>query len=55
MDDRTWERMKVCARARCRWMYYDSSRNASSKWCATEICGSLEKARRAHQRKKLAE
>ncbi len=51
MDDATWDRLKICDRDRCRWMYYDSSRNASAKWCATSICGSREKARRAYQRK----
>lgn len=55
MDDGTWTRMKVCSRDRCRWLYYDSSRNRSSKWCATAICGSREKARRAHQRKLRSE
>lgn len=52
MVDGSWTRMKVCGRDRCRWLYYDASRNASAKWCATEICGSREKARRAYQRKK---
>jgi len=52
MDDGTWARMKVCSRDRCRWLYYDSSRNGSAKWCATSVCGSREKARRAYWRKK---
>lgn len=50
MDDGSWKRIKICERDRCRWMYYDSSRNASSKWCSTKICGSREKARRSYQR-----
>lgn len=50
--DGSWERLKVCQRDRCRWMYYDSSRNHSSRWCATEICGSREKAARAYRRRK---
>jgi predicted RNA-binding Zn ribbon-like protein len=52
MDGGMWERLKVCSRDQCQWLYYDSSRNASSRWCATEICGSREKARRAYRRKK---
>lgn len=52
MDDGSWARMKVCDRERCRWLYYDSSRNASSRWCATDICGAREKAQRAYRRKR---
>lgn len=51
MDGGRWKRLKVCSRDQCQWLYYDSSRNASSRWCATEICGSREKARRAYRRK----
>lgn len=54
MDDGSWDRIKTCDRDRCRWLYYDSSRNGSSKWCATAICGSREKARRAYQRSRRA-
>ena len=49
--DGTWSRLKVCARDQCQWLYYDSSRNTSARWCATDICGSREKARRAYRRK----
>lgn len=55
MDDGSWARMKVCDRDRCRWLYYDSSRNASSRWCATDICGAREKASRAYRRKRSVE
>lgn len=55
MDDGSWARMKVCQRDRCRWLYYDTSRNSSAKWCATEVCGSREKAGRAYRRKRRAE
>lgn len=48
--DGSWARMKVCSRDTCAWLYYDSSRNSSSRWCATDICGSREKARRAYRR-----
>lgn len=52
MGDGTWARLKVCERDRCRWLFYDFSRNASGKWCTTDLCGSREKARRAYQRKR---
>ena len=44
MSDDEWSRMKACKRDRCRWLFYDFSRNRSSVWCAMEICGNKEKA-----------
>ncbi len=44
MSDGTWSRMKACRRDRCRWMFYDYSKNRSGHWCAMEICGNKEKA-----------
>lgn len=51
MDDGSWERLKVCHRDTCQWLFYDSSRNQASHWCATSICGSREKAKRAYARR----
>src|SRR5215217_2118197 len=34
MLDGTWTRLKGCPRDVCHWLFYDRSRNASSKWCA---------------------
>ncbi|BDZ46863.1 CGNR zinc finger domain-containing protein [Naasia aerilata] len=51
MDDGTWSRLKVCHRDTCQWLFYDSSRNQASHWCATSICGSREKAKRAYARR----
>ncbi|MEV1129648.1 CGNR zinc finger domain-containing protein [Agromyces sp. NPDC049794] len=52
MDDGTWSRLKVCARDRCRWLFYDHSKNHASRWCASSVCGSREKSRRAYRRRK---
>jgi predicted RNA-binding Zn ribbon-like protein len=54
MDDGTWPRLKVCARDICRWLFYDHSKNHGSRWCASSICGSREKARRAYRRRRPA-
>jgi predicted RNA-binding Zn ribbon-like protein len=51
LDDGTWSRLKACDRSRCRWVFYDHSKNAASHWCATSICGAREKARRAYARR----
>jgi predicted RNA-binding Zn ribbon-like protein len=37
--DGTWRRLKGCPREVCHWLFYDRSRNASSKWCAMSVCG----------------
>jgi predicted RNA-binding Zn ribbon-like protein len=41
--DGTWPRLKTCARDPCRWVFYDRSRNRSSRWCAMSVCGTREK------------
>ena len=46
-----WKRFKVCSRGTCRWAFYDHSRNNSSRWCASTICGAREKSRRAYRRR----
>lgn len=51
MADGTWYRLKVCQRDKCRWAFYDHSKNRSSTWCSMDVCGNKEKAaayRRRH-------
>jgi predicted RNA-binding Zn ribbon-like protein len=49
--DDEWKRVKICQRGSCRWAFYDHSRNNSSRWCASSICGAREKSRRAYRRR----
>ncbi|GAB2570482.1 CGNR zinc finger domain-containing protein [Microlunatus antarcticus] len=49
--DDGWSRLKICDRGSCRWAFYDHSRNNSSRWCASSICGAREKSRRAYRRR----
>jgi hypothetical protein len=53
--DDDWRRLKVCGRGTCRWAFYDHSRNNSSRWCASSICGAREKSQRAYRRRVRAE
>ena len=46
MQDEDWERLKLCSSGTCRWVFYDRSRNHSSRWCTMASCGNREKARR---------
>jgi predicted RNA-binding Zn ribbon-like protein len=38
-----WRRLKSCPGDHCGWLFYDASRNASSKWCSMSICGNRTK------------
>jgi predicted RNA-binding Zn ribbon-like protein len=38
-------RLRSCANERCRWVFYDHSRNMSARWCSMEVCGTRLKAR----------
>jgi predicted RNA-binding Zn ribbon-like protein len=51
-EDRTWPRLKVCARDTCRWAYYDASRNQVRRWCSMAGCGNQVKMRRAYATRK---
>jgi predicted RNA-binding Zn ribbon-like protein len=50
-EDRTWGRLKVCARDTCRWAFYDASRNQAKRWCSMAGCGNHVKMRRAYARR----
>lgn len=46
-------RVKQCPGANdCGWLFYDTSRNATRRWCSMEGCGSRVKMRRHYARKK---
>jgi len=41
----TWRRLKACPGSDCGWVFYDTSRNASSHWCSMDVCGGRQKSR----------
>lgn len=43
------DRVKACAA--CRWLFIDSSRNHSRRWCTMNICGASAKMRRYRARR----
>ena len=47
------ERLKLCENPDCRWVFYDTTRSRTRRWCA-DTCGNLMKVRdfRARQKKK---
>lgn len=48
--DGTWGRLKACPRHICRWVFYDRSKNRSSRWCAMSVCGNRIKTSRYRRR-----
>jgi predicted RNA-binding Zn ribbon-like protein len=46
MAEPEWRRLKLCGSATCRWVFFDRSRNQSSRWCRMASCGNRAKARR---------
>jgi len=47
-------RVKVCASSTCHWLFLDSSKNGSRRWCRMEVCGNREKGRRRLARERSA-
>ncbi len=53
-DDVT--RVKQCSGADgCDWLFYDTSKNGSRRWCSMEGCGSRAKMRRYNARRRQSE
>jgi len=46
-------RVKMCASAEgCGWLFLDTSKNGSRRWCSMEICGNRAKIRRLNARRR---
>jgi predicted RNA-binding Zn ribbon-like protein len=46
------ERVKQCEGDPCGWLFFDSSRNRSRRWCSMADCGNRAKVRRFYQKGK---
>jgi predicted RNA-binding Zn ribbon-like protein len=44
------ERLRYCASDTCRWLFLDTSKNHTRRWCDMKICGNRMKARRYQAR-----
>lgn len=43
--DGTWLRLKACTNPECTWLFYDTSRSRTGRWCSMRACGNIMKAR----------
>jgi predicted RNA-binding Zn ribbon-like protein len=48
------ERLRLCAKDDCGWVFVDRSRNGLRRWCDMKACGTAEKSRRRAQRSRGA-
>lgn len=44
--------VRVCAAPDCNWLFLDTSKNSSRRWCDMKSCGNRAKVRRHYQRQK---
>jgi len=44
--------VRVCASDTCNWLFMDTSKNHSRRWCDMKSCGNRAKARRYYSRKR---
>jgi predicted RNA-binding Zn ribbon-like protein len=47
-------RLRECEGDGCGWLFYDTSKNRSRRWCTMQGCGNRAKARRHYQRTRSA-
>ena len=48
-------RVRECASEHCGWLFLDSSKNRSRRWCSMEACGNRTKARRHYARRRATD
>ncbi len=44
-------RVKQCRGDHCGWLFFDTTKNKSRRWCEMEVCGNRAKQRRFHRRR----
>jgi len=44
------QRVRACEADTCQWLFLDTSRNRSRRWCDMKVCGNRSKVRRYYER-----
>jgi predicted RNA-binding Zn ribbon-like protein len=47
-------RLRVCENPDCRWLFLDTSKNHTRRWCDMKVCGNRMKARRFKAQHRIA-
>jgi predicted RNA-binding Zn ribbon-like protein len=45
-------RVRQCQGENCTWLFLDTSKNHTRRWCEMKVCGNRVKARRHYERKR---
>jgi predicted RNA-binding Zn ribbon-like protein len=48
------ERVRLCPGRECGWLFLDRTKNRSRRWCTMATCGSRDKMRRLHARRRAS-
>ena len=43
--------LRICHAETCRWLFLDTSKNRTRRWCDMKVCGNRMKARRFQARR----
>jgi predicted RNA-binding Zn ribbon-like protein len=43
-------RVKICANSDCRWVFYDTTKARTRRWCSDKVCGNRDRVRRSRAR-----
>jgi len=46
----TVSRIRICQNRDCRWVFYDTTKARTRRWCSDKVCGNRERVRRARAR-----
>ena len=44
------DRLRICAADTCAWLFLDTTKNRTRRWCDMKVCGNREKMRRFRAR-----
>jgi predicted RNA-binding Zn ribbon-like protein len=47
--------LRACDSPTCRWLFVDTSKNHSRRWCDMKVCGNRIKARRFYRRERAGQ
>jgi len=50
MSSAAMAQVRACGADTCRWLFLDTSKNHTRRWCNMKVCGNRMKARRFHAR-----
>jgi predicted RNA-binding Zn ribbon-like protein len=47
-----FSRLRICGNPQCGWVFLDTSKNGTRRWCSMAVCGNRDKLRRFRRRRR---